>query len=320
MTLSTATVEVVWAVAGADIVLQNDNGDDILEMTIMATVGFFGGLYGIYHGTDKYRKYALVKNTPTERIRSIALGRTELEGVVEGAGSLVSQPFVDRGCVYASWEIEEYTEDPGDDDDGSGDNKSWETLDEGVEGIEFYLASTEGDRRVLVDDPSDATATLSSDCSQSFTVGSQQSPGSEVAAFCEDQGIEPTASNRRRYSQEVLEPGTSAYVLGQAVEREDPTGGRNEQRIHIERDQSSDRFIISDKSEEELRDHYRSRTKLYVGGGLLLSTICLGLWLHIGTAHGFGVSIFGGIVGLVVVGLVAVVGKSALRVLKLLDN
>jgi len=287
---SLVPLETLERPGGWAVVLQ---ADDTFGIVTLATVGFFGGLYAIYRGGATYRKYALVRNTPTERIRSIALGRTELEGIVRAAGELIDQPFTDGDCVYTSWLIQEYTDDPG------GDDESWETIAEGVDGVEFSLESETG-RRVLVDDPTDATVTLSGDCTDSFTVEGYESPSDEIAEFCERLNVSPTAIDKRRYVQEVLDPGRSAYVFGQAVEREDPTGRQNQKRIVVERDPSSGRFIVSDRSEKTLQGHYRLRSVSLVGGGLVLSTVCLGVWLHAGAQYGFVIPILGGIFGLVI--------------------
>jgi len=72
----------------SDTALQSDG---IGELLVLLPAGFMFGLYLIYKGTDKYRKYALVRNTATERIRSMALGRTELEGVARPAEKVLDQ-------------------------------------------------------------------------------------------------------------------------------------------------------------------------------------------------------------------------------------
>jgi len=262
------------------VVLESDT-DDVLTALVLLTLGFLYGLKRIYDGTDRYRKYALIRDTPTERVQSIALGRTELEGTAQPVDEPLDAPFTDQQCLYASWEIQGYTR--------SGKNKTWSTLDTGTYGVPFYLAGETG--KVLVDDPSDATATLSDSCRAVETVGSRTDPGESIASFCDRQGLSPTPRHRRRYIQEILEPESGCYVLGSAVERDEPAGPRNQDRIVIQRDDGSGRFILSDKDEQELTSHYRKKTLLSIPLGIVLSASCLYFWLRLARSYGFDFAI-----------------------------
>jgi len=295
----TLSLEIAWALAGFDVVLQS-GGDDVLLNTTLATVAFLGGLYAIKLGTDTYRKYALVKNTATESVRSIAMGRTEVEGEVRRAGEPLSKPFDDDECVYAYWRMAEYT--PSENDDGETEY-SWDTKAVGSYGTTFYLEGESG-RQVLVDDPTDATVPLSDDARERTFVERNTEPDDRIAQFCKSQDISPESQWQRRYTQDVLVPGDSAYVLGEAVERDDPVGPHNEDRIVITHDSSNDEFLVSDKPQQQLRQHYRKWTLVYAGGGLGVSAYSLWAWLTNATDHGFEVSVAGAAVGFVIVATV----------------
>lgn len=267
--------------------------DGVVELVGLTAVGFAVGLYFIYSGVGKYRKYALVRNTSTESVRSIALGRTELEGVAKSAGETVERPFSPGECLYAKWAIEEYR--------STGNRKNWQTIDSGSYGVPFYLEGETG--RVLVGDPSDATVTLSDRFTRQRTVSSGRTPTARTESFCQQQGIDPQSPHKRRYSQGFLPPETGAYVLGQATELEEPRGMNNEDRIRIERDESSGRFIISDKSEDELVGHYRGRSLLEVFGGLGLSGACLWGWLTLAPVLGWRFSVLISILAFSVMGI-----------------
>lgn len=251
-----------------DIVLQSsdDDGDGFLAVV----AGFFIGLGLIVAGVDKYRKGRLIRDTATETVRSMAVGRTELEGTAHAVEAPNEQPLTDGECLYAAWEIEEYTRD--DDDD-----RSWDTIASGTVVDPFLLADGTGE--VLVDATADATWEITGDLSQQWIVGRGNSPPSDIASFCRSQGVDPIGSVKRRYSQEVLPPEHSVYVLGEATPREltdddaDMTDAGD--RLKIRRDGGSDRFIISNLDEESLAERYLRQAKQYVVGGLLLSTICL---------------------------------------------
>lgn len=303
MAWTAVSSEIVWVLAELgefDVLLQSEGGDSVLLYTILATLGFFGGLYAIYLGKNTYQKYALVKNTATERVRSIAMGRTEVEGGVTVAGTAPSKPFEDEECVYAYWRIAEYT--PRENDDGETEY-TWNTKAVGSYGTEFYLEGESG-RQVLVDDPSDATVTLSNDARERKNFGKNATPDERIAQFCESQDMSPTSKWRRRYTQDVIVPGDKIYVLGEAVERDEPVGPNNEDRIVLTHDSSNDEFLLSDKPQQHLQEHYRKWSLLYAGGGLAVSAYCLWAWFVNAGDGGYGEAITGAIIGLVVLAVI----------------
>lgn len=252
--------------AGLDVVLQDDDDGDLFKMAVF---GFGFGLILIYKGVDAYRKSRLIKDTSTERVRSMAVGRTELEGVANEIDTPLKQPFTDGECLYASWKIEEYTKD-------SDDDWSWDTIDSGAYTEPFILEDETG--RVVVDAETDATWELSGELTRRWTISGGSSPNGVISEFCSQQGVSSVDSNKRRYTQTVLPPATSVYVLGESTpydvgEIESITDA--DQRLKIQRDAGSDRFIISDMAEEELASYYGKRAPLYAIGGLVLSAVCL---------------------------------------------
>lgn len=303
MAWETVAPEFVWMlseIAGLDVVLQSETDDSILLYTILATVGFVGGLYAVKLGWDSYQKYSLVKNTATERVRSIAMGQTEVEGGVKLAGQAPSKPFDDDECVYADWRIAEYT--PRENDDGEREY-SWNTKAVGSYGTTFYLEGESG-RQVLVDDPADATVTLSDDARERKFVERNAEPDERIAQFCMSQDISPTSKWRRRYTQDVIVPGKKVYVLGEAVQRDEPVGPNNEDRILLTRDEFTGAFLISDMPQQHLQEHYRNWSLLYAGGGLGVGAYSLWAGLTNATEHGVGEAIPGVIIGLVILGAV----------------
>lgn len=259
-----AAVDPLVSTGWLDVVLQNDGNRDVFWATV---IGFFVGLYFIYSGVDTYRKERLIQDTSTERVRSMAVGRTELEGIAHEIDSPLQQPFADGECLYASWEIEEYTKDPGD------DHRSWDTVDSGAYTEPFYLEDETG--RVVVDATTDATWELSEELTRRWTSNSGSTPNQTIAGFCSQQGISTMRSRRRRYTQTILPPQTSIYVLGEATPRDVDDVGDDSQRLKIQRDAGSDRFIISDMDEQQLASYYGKRAPLYAIGGLVLSAGCL---------------------------------------------
>ena len=209
---------------------------------------FASGLLCLYMGVLYYRKYALVKNTSTERVRSIALGLTELEGICRPVDQQHPQPFGEGTCLYAQWEIEEYTK--------SGDSKDWSTIASGALSTPFYLEDETG--RVPVSDPVDAAVKISDWNTQRTVVGSGSTPNAEIVAFCEQNDISPESNNRRRYEQQLLTAESDTYVLGFAERLDDPGEYDGTTDLVITDGGGDYPFIVADRAEGELADDYRT--------------------------------------------------------------
>jgi hypothetical protein len=243
-----------------------ESTDRGLQSLLISGLVLLIGLVAIYGGFDTWRKMRLVQDTPTEQVRSIAAGRTELNGIAKPTDGTVEQPFLDGECLYADWRIEEHKHD----DDGS----DWHTIDSGEVATPFALDDGTGAVRVAAS--TDADWEISDEHRTRIDVGERESPPDEIRSFLEthsetdvgDEGI--VFGDRRRYVQEVLPPDEEVYVFGRAAEREGASGD-NEGRLVMERDGGSDRFIISDMTESELTESLSTRAPLFILLGLAMS-------------------------------------------------
>lgn len=265
------------------LLLQSD-GDGVVPLVL-----FFGvGLLLVYGGFRKWQRMRLMQDTPTETVRSAAVGRTELKGAarpIDEEGT-IEQPFTDGECLVATYKVEEWEEDHDDDDHGS--DGSWNTIDSGTLVTPFEV--DDGTGRMRVEPEEDATYEISEEHRTRFRVGAGRRPPDEVVEFFErryddddDDGLlggllsgGPSArdSDRRRYTQEVLPPGEDVYLLGGTEPRAD-AGGSNAERLVFGRDAASEEFIVSDMTEEELVSNYRWVAPGMIVGGLALSTAML---------------------------------------------
>ena len=64
----------------------NDDGRLLLD----SILGFGGGIYTFLKGFRQYRKYRLVADTPTIRIRSVPMGLVQIRGEARGEETLLS--------------------------------------------------------------------------------------------------------------------------------------------------------------------------------------------------------------------------------------
>lgn len=287
----------LWA-AGAEaparlVVLASDSGDEG-ELLIALVVGFFFGLYLIYDGFNKWQTKRLIQDTPTEKVRSMAVGRTELAGVARHIDETVEAPFTDEECLHIDWEVEEWRKDSDDDE------YHWETVARGSRSVPFTLDDGTGTVPVRAAD-GDPTYEISDANRWQTRVGRGQSPPPEVREFIErhdrrdddtsffeepvdaltdlvQSGRIGSSNRKRRYSQTILPDESSIYLLGSAIPRDAADGG-DESLLEITRTESLDTLLVSDRSEEELESYYSKRGPLEVVGGLALSAICLGVLL-----------------------------------------
>jgi hypothetical protein len=249
-------------------------GSIVLEIAldgIVVLVVFFGlGLLMIYNGFREYQVGRLIRDTATETVNAAAVGRTELVGTAKAADETFRQPFTDGEAVFVHYQIQEERED-------SDGDTSWSTLDEDTWVTPFIL--DDGTGEILIEPAVSAKFEISDEYTTSIDVSEGGSTPAAVGAFlAQGTEVEPSSHNRRRYTQEVIPPGETVYVLGGAEVLEGREG-RDEARLVIRRDAGSDRFVISDMTEETLTSTLSRRAPFQILLGLGISAVCLYLLL-----------------------------------------
>lgn len=263
-------------VASQGFVLQSSRITDDLTDLVFVFLFFLVGLYLIYWGADTYRLSRLIANTPTEKVASMAVGRTELEGIARPAGTVFEQPFTDGECLYVNYRIKERQKKHTDD----GTEYEWVTLDSGEFGTPFQL--DDGTGSVDVQATRATRYEISDENTTTITVGRGDTPPERIQQFLNgevdgpwDPSVNLKRSRKQRYKQEVLPANEDAYVFGAAEPKdldEIGDGAANEDRLEIVRDEGTDRFVVSDMGEEELAKGLGRRGPATILVGLLLST------------------------------------------------
>lgn len=228
------------------------------------------GLWLIYKGFDTYRVGRMIRDTATESVQAAAVGRTELVGNATPAGTVLTRPFSEGDCIYANYRIEEERED------SEGDT-TWATLDRDTWVTDFHL--DDGTGSILVEPEVTANFEISDAHTANVVVPAGASEPEPVAAFLEHGSeVDSTTEHTRRYVEEVIPPGTELYVLGGAEIRDRPME-RGEENLVLRRDQGSDRFVISDKTEGALAAGLSRRAPILILIGLVVSSVSLYLLL-----------------------------------------
>ncbi|MFB6218713.1 MAG: GIDE domain-containing protein [Halobacteriaceae archaeon] len=246
----------------------------VSEDTAFLALLFGVGLFLVYDGFRTWQRKRLMQDTPTERVRSAAAGRTELTGTGRPIGEPVRRPFDDGPCLVATYEIEEYRDDS---DSGGG----WTTVDSGTVCAPFLLDDGTGTMRVEPDE--DARFHFDDDHVREIEVGAGEEEPEPVLEFLRthtDAGIPPIGGvtgvlfgEERRYTERWIPVGAELYLLGGA----EPVGAgeRNTSGLVLRRDGSSGQFIVSERSEADLVGGAAWRGPLEIGGGIALSAAAL---------------------------------------------
>lgn len=155
------------------IALQSDaDPKALVALGVMILVG----LALVYFGFKTYRVSRLIKNTPAEKVRSAAVGRTELHGTAVPKDFIFDRPFTDGDCLYADITVEEYREYHDEDRDDE-----WVTIFSRTFAPPFYL--DDGTGRMLVDADASISFEIGDENSYKETVRASNMPSDAVQDF-----------------------------------------------------------------------------------------------------------------------------------------
>lgn len=235
----------------------------------MNPVGLFlllAGLVSFGAAWWAYSKRRHMMDTPTSKVRSMAIGPVELNGVaVLPAGKEYQRgPFTDEPCLYWEYKVEEQRTRR----TKNGTQTYWATIASDRSKAPIALRDDTG---TVVVDPQGAQ--LPAPTSTRYGSGWGRDPPATVLAFLERNGISHETlfgiNKKMRYSEERLMENTTLYVLGNAARREGATGTGNEALV-VQRE-GDGTFLVSQKSEKQL---VRQWTFLFWGmlvGGIVLA-------------------------------------------------
>lgn len=236
-----------------------------------ALVGLgMGGLF-LVGGWKGYKRAQLVRDTPTSKVRSLAVGVAEVKGEAEPVGEPLVSPLTHREACMYSLHVERH--DP--DDEGS----DWDTVLRLSDQVPFRVDDGTGKARVepqgadleieveaevRVDDGEEPPAALGEWAEAEGMVDAADPPDREGAGGWLEDRVDSLSAGRaeahlvrsdardRRYRERVLGVGESAYVFGGARRREDADAAENERNLVLREHAGTGRFLVSDKSEPEL--------------------------------------------------------------------
>ena len=217
------------------------------ERKLMGAALVAMGVVPFYFAFHAFRLKRRIEDTPTSKIRSMAIGLVEAKGTVV-ARETVRSPYTRKPCVFYDYKLERlevrrvY----------SPNARRWITTKEWVlvrlesDFRRFFLEDETG--RVLVD-PEDASV-----------------PETQVY----EEGVAP----RRRHTERLILPGSSVYLMGTAGEN--PEGGDGG-RLMVRKGDIEKDFVISSESQKQLTSGFLFQSLGMILLGLLV--MGLGAWM-----------------------------------------
>lgn len=214
------------------------------------------GIFVIYSAKKVYRRNRLILDTPTSKVRSIAMGKVELYGTaLPYEGKLMKTPFGMMDCLWCEWSITVVPEEMA--YVGTGDQAY--RASGVIDGL-FWLQDNTG--KVLV-------YTKGADIEARYRRETRRGFDESVKAFLQEKGKKlPIVENlvpavyEAIISESYLAPNEKVYVLG--------TAKKNPLKHKEEGDQEEDIIITSDKDIFYISTKPYNKIHEYAKGGLLV--------------------------------------------------
>jgi hypothetical protein len=261
------------------------------KIDMLLVMGFGAGLYYFYKGFRTFREYRVLMDTPEIPIRSVAMGLVEIHGKATGIPPIPS-PVTQTPCYFYTVDIEHWVTNK--------DGGSWVHLVTDADGPRFYVADATG--KVLVDAHQaeyDLIQTARVETRGTFgsglgltLLGLGNSTGAagkrpDLGSYASDAvarrkgtgfiGGGTGPGERYRLTEYLVIPEHWYDITGTCVEN--PEAQDEYDRNMIMKGTNEPTFLITWRSEKEIRRTLRNRAAQYIFGGAILAVVCLGIFL-----------------------------------------
>lgn len=246
-----------------------------IQVYLFLAFSFFVSGLILRNGIRSFSKSNRVKNTGTEKIRSMAMGKTEIKGRAVPIDAR-EKPFTDGECVRAEWEIEEYRSD------GDDDSKNWETIASGQYGDSF-LVNDDTEKAYIDVEDGEPDWKYSEKSTQEWDGRLvfrflynilnrlEDYPKEQIESFEKENDLGSSSIfTPRRYTQKYIEVEEDVYVLGETKHRDGKSGQEHHETYKIGEQEDTGEFIVSGKSEEELKKDLRKKSAMYIIGSAVM--------------------------------------------------
>lgn len=232
----------------------------------MAFTFLWFGILGVlffWGGFRTLKKKRLIENTPTSKIRSLAMGLVEIYGTVIPKKKTLTSPLTSKDCVYYDYKVQEYRK--------RGKRSSWVTIRSGTDMTPFELKDETSS--VLVD-PIGAEVSIPED----FTFESgllRKDPPNNIKDFLRKNNLTYEGllgiNKQMRFAESYITQKDKLFILGTAGDNpnvKEATSKKNVEDIMIQKG-SNNIYFISDKQEKEVL----KKLSLMSVGGIILGSV-----------------------------------------------
>jgi len=230
--------------------------DASLGPLVGAALLLVAGLPAFAYGFRLLRRKRAIEDTPTSKIRSVAMGNVEVEGTARTFEEITQAPFSGTPCLYFSYRIEErYTYR----DENKVEHEGWKQIDASNWSVPFFIEDETG--KILID-VKGAEFEVEERLSQKPLLEPDIPPGVAIRISLPRRGI-------LRYTERFIRPGDHVYALGFAGDNPHHVDASQEtvdSGKMIQARQGS-LFIVADKSQKVLLAGAGIMAKLAIGGG-----------------------------------------------------
>ena len=235
-----------------------------------AGVGMFLGLILFVRGFKTMKRKKLMESLPTSKIRSLAVGVSEIHGkVLPSKSGIIKSPFSNQDCVCSRITIEESSR--------FSKYRHWHVVKNLVWGHNFFLEDETG--QVLVDLQD---AELDIPVSFEFYSGLGTSPTPRVVEFLKKNNMNHEGflgiNRSLRYTELIIRPRDELYVLGRVDVNPSVDGDNAEHGIEnlvMQKSHNPNIYYISNRSEKQILGKINFKIIGQVVGGPLLLGGCL---------------------------------------------
>ena len=252
-------------------------------------MGFGAGLYYFFKGFRTFREYRVLMDTPEVPIRSVAMGLVDIHGKATGIPPIPS-PVTQTPCYFYTVDIEHWVTDK--------NGGHWIHLVTDADGPRFYVADSTG--KVLVDAHKaefDLLQSARMETRARIGLGQPLFRARQVPPWRREHA--PTSGpmlakrwratrapaflgrtgrgERYRLTEHLVIPEHWYDITGTCVEN--PEAKDEYDRNMIVKGTNEPTFLITWRSEKEIRRTLRNRAAQRIFGGAILAVVCLGIFL-----------------------------------------
>jgi hypothetical protein len=232
------------------------------------------GLFLIYSGAQRFLLYQKIRNIPTSKVRSAAVGLAELFGKAYFEGDMPS-PVSRQNCAY--WRIKGEYYKP-------GKHGGWRDIYNSHSSSQFYLEDDTGRMRVEpegaeIDIPADFTSAGHLEAGGIFGLFKAKTLDPKVLSFLESN---PAARNafhshkgyELRLTEYYIAEGDELYILGTATQRAGAASSIGHENLLMKKGGDGIMYV-SDSGERKAAEKVRNSMLLTFVIGFVLSAIGL---------------------------------------------